>query len=197
MSDSTGRGAGRPRNPDLDARVLSTVRQLLTESGWDGTTVRSVAHRSGVSRPAIARRWPSKAHLVFEALLGAEPDLERFDDSDPSGWIDEVINGSFELFARPEMRSAVPGLLAALHDHDELRASIWEEFTGPAAALVADEPDADATARAAIAIAAGAALFAAAVVGEDAAVESALKSLLHHALTAALLTPADAEPNHR
>ncbi|HKY17147.1 MAG TPA: helix-turn-helix domain-containing protein [Microthrixaceae bacterium] len=187
MSEPIDRLAGRPRDPELDARVVAAVRALLVESGWEGTTIRQVAERSGVSRPSIARRWPSKAHLVFEALLGSEPELERFDDTDARGWIDEVIDGSFELFDRPEMRSAVPGLLAALHDHDDLRAHIWDGFTGPATALVADDTDAVSAAQAVIVIAAGAALFAAAMVPGDRRARSMIRSVLRETLTPALV----------
>jgi AcrR family transcriptional regulator len=182
--DAVPRTAGRPRDPELDGRVVAAVRELLGEAGWDGTTIRQVSERSGVSRPSIARRWPSKAHLVLEALLGPTPDLERFEGTDAAGWTDAVIDGSFELFDRPEMRSAVPGLLAALADREDLREQIWEGFAGPAAALVADGTHADAgvAARAEIVIAAGAALFAAVMVPDDASVRSTVRSLLRQSL---------------
>jgi AcrR family transcriptional regulator len=182
MSESTPRPSGRPRDPELDERVVVAVRELLAEAGWVGTTVRKVSERSGVSRPSIARRWPSKAHLVLEALLGPTPDLERFEGTDDSGWTAAVIDGSFELFDRAEMRSAVPGLLAALADHDDLREQIWEGFAGPAAVLVADDTGAAVAARAEIVIAAGAALFAAVMVPGDADVRSAVRSLLRQSL---------------
>jgi AcrR family transcriptional regulator len=192
VSEPTERPPGRPRDPELDKRVVHAVRALLVESGWDGTTMRKVAERSGVSRPSISRRWSSKAHLVFESLLGPVPDLERFEGTDHAGWVEEVVDGSFELFDQPQMVSALPGLLAALHDHDELRAEVWEQFAGPAAALVADEtdPDAVATARAAIVIAAGSALFAAAMVPDDARVRSAVGSLLRQSLARTFGSPA-------
>jgi hypothetical protein len=74
--------------------------------------------------------------------------------------------------------------MAALHDHDDLRAEIWEGFTGPATALIADDSDVDAvaTARAAIVIAAGAALFSSAMVPDDAGVRSTVRSLLRQVL---------------
>src|SRR5215207_4646958 len=98
--------AGRPRDVGIDERVLATTRASLNVLGWERTSIRGVAERSGVSRPAITRRWPSKAHLVLEALLGATPDLAAFRDADLSGWIAGVIDGSFELFDRSEVRAA-------------------------------------------------------------------------------------------
>src|SRR4051812_28269102 len=100
MNEPTpARSPGRPRDPELDERVVAAVRELLVEAGWEGTTVRQVAERSGVSRPAIARRWPSKAQLVFESLLGPEPDLTAFATVDREGWIDGVVDGAFDLFS--------------------------------------------------------------------------------------------------
>jgi len=169
------RSLGRPRDATIDERVLVATRELLVEEGWEGTTVRGIAARAGVSRPSIARRWPSKAWLVMEAILGPAIDSDLFADVDQVGWIQAVIDGSFELFRRPEVKAAVPGLLAALADSEELRASLFSSFTGPPidlySELSADERDPDdrsLDARAVIVLAAGAALFSALIVGNDA-----------------------------
>ena len=74
------------------------------ENGWDGTSVRGIAQRAEVSRPAIARRWPSKAHLVLEALLGAEPDLVAFEGADLLGWIDGIFHSSWGSVCENDFR---------------------------------------------------------------------------------------------
>lgn len=186
---STGRATGgRPRDPAIDERVLTAARASLVELGWDGTSIRGLAQRAGVSRPAIARRWPSKAHLVLEALLGPEPDLVAFEGVDLLGWIDGVVDASFELFERDDVRSAMPALLAALRDHDDLRRAMWDGFSGPASQLAVDQgADAVRPARAAIAVAAGAALFASVLVGDDRDLRAEIRTLLRTALTDALV----------
>ena len=199
---------GRPRDVNLDARVLYATRASLEEFGWERTTIRGVAERSGVSRPSIARRWPSKAHLVLEAILGATPDLEAFEDVDMSGWIDGVIDGSFELFDRTDVQAAAPGLIATLRDHDDIRQVLWKGFSGPASALVLplrDDSDSDARtsvagelathdllvdAQAAIVLAAGSALFLSLVVGGDDTLRARVESVLASAM-AELLHPED------
>jgi AcrR family transcriptional regulator len=140
------------------------TRELLVEVGWDALSVRLIATRSGVSRSSLNRRWGSKAELVLQAILGATPDLEPFAGNSRAGWVDWVVRGSRELFARPEVKAAVPGLLLALAESDELRRRLWADFSGPAVALYAgaegdDSADGDRDARAVIAMAAGAALF--------------------------------------
>ena len=63
--------AGRPRDPTIDDVILRVTRDLLIESGYSGVAFDSVARRAGVTRPTVYRRWPSKMHLVHEAVFPA------------------------------------------------------------------------------------------------------------------------------
>lgn len=174
--DRSARASGRPRDTSIDERVLSVTRDLLVEVGWDGLSMRLVAARTGVGRSSLNRRWSSKAELVLQAILGETPDLAPFSGTDLTGWIDWVVRGSHELFARPDVRAAVPGLLLALGENDDLRRDLWARFSGPAVQLFADDVQAttpakrrraDVDARATLAMAAGAALFVTTVAVED------------------------------
>lgn len=174
--DRSARASGRPRDTSIDERVLSVTRDLLVEVGWDGLSMRLVAVRTGVGRSSLNRRWSSKAELVLHAILGETPDLAPFSGTDLTGWIDWVVRGSHELFARPDVRAAVPGLLLALGENDDLRRDLWARFSGPAVQLFADDVQAttsakrrraDVDARATLAMAAGAALFVSTVAVED------------------------------
>lgn len=60
------RGPGRPRVEDLDDQILAGALGLIDEG--ESVTVRQLVHRSGVSRAAIYRRWPSMTTLVAAAL---------------------------------------------------------------------------------------------------------------------------------
>lgn len=179
---------GRRRDPSINERVLTATRTSLVEHGWDGTSIRGIAKTSGVSRPAIARRWPSKAHLALEALLGPEPDLGAFEGVDLLGWVNGVVDASFELFERDDVRAAMPALLATLRDHDDLRRSMWDRFSGPASELaVGQGAGATSQARAAIAVAAGAALFSSVLIRDDHALRDEIRAFLRTALTDALV----------
>ena len=117
---------------------------MLLEVGWDQLSLRAIATRAGVSRASMSRRWPSKAHLVLGSILGATPDLTPFEGTDRDGWIRWVVEGSAQLFSRPEVRAASPGLLAALRDHDDLRNELWRGFSGPSTQLFlqnAEDPE--------------------------------------------------------
>ncbi|OBJ50876.1 TetR/AcrR family transcriptional regulator [Mycobacterium sp. 1423905.2] len=191
--DRPSRTAGRPRDHSIDERVLGVTRELLLEVGWDELSVRLVAARAGVGRSSLNRRWSSKAELVLHAILGESPDLSPFSGTDLSGWIEWVVRGSHELFSRSDVQAAVPGLLLALRENDELRKAMWAGFSGPAVQLFAervnapapaDRDRADLDARATLAMAAGAAFFVTTIAREDDS--EALGRRITHLLTAAV-----------
>jgi hypothetical protein len=92
------------------------------------------------------------------------------------------------LFARPEVRAAVPGLLLAMAENEQLRRRLWADFSGPAVGLFTaqstDGTVADGDARAVIAMAAGAALFLSTIATEDDtdAMHARISSLLTRAV---------------
>ena len=60
------RGPGRPRNEDIDAQVLAAALELIDEK--EEVTAARIVERSGVSRAALYRRWPSLTTLIAAAL---------------------------------------------------------------------------------------------------------------------------------
>lgn len=68
------RGPGRPRVAGHDERILDAVVQLIDEG--QQVTVSAVVDRSGVSRAALYRRWPSIADLTAAALDRGRAALE-------------------------------------------------------------------------------------------------------------------------
>ncbi len=189
------RAAGRPRDASIDERVLALTREMLLDVGWDDLSVRLVASRAGVGRASLTRRWPTKAELVLHAILGESPDLSPFSGTDLHGWIEWVVRGSHELFSRPDVRAAVPGLLLALRENDALRTALWQNFSGPAVALYtehvavstsAQRLRAELDSRALLVLAAGAALFATTVATDEdsAPLRKRITELLASAITA-------------
>jgi AcrR family transcriptional regulator len=68
--------AGRRRDPEIDAAVIAATLQLLDEVGYVRLSIGAVAQRADVYRPAIYRRWPTKQHLVTDAIastIGVTP----------------------------------------------------------------------------------------------------------------------------
>ena len=174
--DRPAAAGGRPRDATIDERVLAATRELLLDVGWDDLSVRMVATRAGVGRASLSRRWNSKAELVLHAILGETPDLTPFSGTDLTGWVEWVVRGSHELFSRPDVSEAVPGLLLALRESDALRQAVWANFSTPAVELFAEHLAAgtparrrrvEQDARAVLVMAAGAALFLSTVAVDD------------------------------
>jgi AcrR family transcriptional regulator len=101
---------GRPRDADVDARILAATRSLLAEVGYNRLSFEMLAQACGITRPTIYRRWQSKAHLVFEATL---PDsLEGIEDTgDLVTDLRHFVSTIASMFAEPAYRAALPGLL--------------------------------------------------------------------------------------
>lgn len=59
----------RPRQPELDDRILDAARTLVAERGYDDVTMEAVAAAAGVGKPTLYRRWPTKAQLFFAATV--------------------------------------------------------------------------------------------------------------------------------
>ena len=125
MKSSTApvRTAGRPRDERVDRDVLEATRQLLVEVGYPALTIDAIARRANVSRPAIYRRWRSKAQLVHEAVYPADEDqtFHLPETGDFAADLGTIITSTLEVFSRPEVLAAVPGLLAEQRDDPELR----------------------------------------------------------------------------
>ncbi|NEW41413.1 TetR/AcrR family transcriptional regulator [Nocardia cyriacigeorgica] len=66
----------RTRDVRIDDAILTATVDLLGTVGYQQLTMGAVAAEAGVHRPAVYRRWPSKQHLVVEAVarhLGVTP----------------------------------------------------------------------------------------------------------------------------
>ena len=71
-SDSVGAAqpyrGGRPRDEQLEERILAAVGGVLAESGYEGVSFEEVARRSGASKSSLYRRWKTKRDMVIAAL---------------------------------------------------------------------------------------------------------------------------------
>ena len=67
---SAGSPAGRPRDPEVDARITRAAAELYGAQGWAGFSVDAVARRAGVGKASIYLRWPNKEALLVAALAG-------------------------------------------------------------------------------------------------------------------------------
>lgn len=71
--------AGRPRDPELEHRLLAAAWSLLTAHGYDALTLTKVAAHAKAHRTDVYRRWSSKVQLVTDVLAEHLPPVSRFD----------------------------------------------------------------------------------------------------------------------
>lgn len=114
--------AGRPRDPELEKRLLQATWELLTERGYDALTLAEVATQAGAHRTDVYRRWSTKAQLVVEALTEHLPPIvdrdtgsllsdlravvAEFAASWSSPWIDGVVGLLADLQRDPDAELA-------------------------------------------------------------------------------------------
>ncbi|WP_197420211.1 TetR/AcrR family transcriptional regulator [Mycobacterium sp. NAZ190054] len=100
---------GSRRDPAINEAVLEATRKLLVTRGYSATSIDLIAATARVSRPAIYRRWRSKAHLIHEAAF---PDLGSAPcEDDVAAEITRLCRGALVMYGDPVVREAFPGLL--------------------------------------------------------------------------------------
>lgn len=119
---------GRPRDPRIDNAVRRATVELLGKTGYADLSVDAIAKRAGTSKPAIYRRWPSKAHLVHEAVFPISEATELPDTGSLAGDVREMVRRSTGVLTTPAARAAMPGLLAEMATDPTLHTKLMERF---------------------------------------------------------------------
>lgn len=71
---SSRQAPGRPRDPELDERILAVTRQVLAERGYQGLSIDAVARAAGTTRPSVYLRFAGKEDLATRAVAGMTVD---------------------------------------------------------------------------------------------------------------------------
>lgn len=121
-------GAGRPRDPRIDAAILAAAADLLVEIGYANITMAAIAERAGTTKTALYRRWSSKAEIVHEAAFPAAPTALRMPAGDIAADIHAMIGATRDVFVSPVVRGALPGLIADMATDAELSARVMARF---------------------------------------------------------------------
>jgi AcrR family transcriptional regulator len=123
---------GRPRDERIDEAIVAATRELLVEVGYNRLTMAMIAERAGTNRPSLYRRWPTKAHLVHDAVFPS--DLPQ---PEPAGSFAEDLRRHIARlgasYARPEAREAMLGLAGDLRTPEE-RAAVFDSLQASARA---------------------------------------------------------------
>ena len=121
-------GAGRPRDPRIDAAILTATADLLVHIGYSNLTLAAVAERAGTTKTALYRRWSSKAELVHEAAFPVAPSALVGPLGDIAADVRAMIAAARDVFTTPVVRAALPGLVADMSADSELNARVMSRF---------------------------------------------------------------------
>jgi len=121
-------GAGRPRDPRIDAAVLAAAAELLTEVGYAALTMAAIAERAGTTKTALYRRWSSKVELVHEATFPITPTALETPEGDIAADVRAMVAAARDVFVSPVVRAALPGLVADMTADPELNARVLSRF---------------------------------------------------------------------
>src|SRR6195952_5293039 len=122
--------AGRPRDGKIDAAIIQATRDLLLETGYSALSLSAIAARAGTTTAAIYRRWSGKAQLVHEAILPAEVMAMPSVSGNPEGDVRALVEATRTMFDRPEVRIALPALIADTVADPDVHGAMISRFAG-------------------------------------------------------------------
>jgi AcrR family transcriptional regulator len=120
----------RRRGDELDAAIRAATLGLLAERGPAGVTMEAVAAAARTSKPVLYRRWPDRASLLRDTLLGIA--TAAIPHEDTGSYRDDmlaILRGWAALFTGPGAPVLRAAIAAAAHD-PELMAAFQKEVIG-------------------------------------------------------------------
>ena len=103
---------GRPRDPELEQRLLAAAWTLVTTDGYEALTLTKVAAEAKAHRTDVYRRWSSKALLVAEAMAVHLPPVPAIDTGSLLGDLRAYVEALAVAWSAPW----VDGLLGLVSD---------------------------------------------------------------------------------
>ena len=137
-----GTGRGRPRDAEIDRKILDAARVLLAEGGYRALAFDSISQMTEIPRSMIYRRWPTKAHLANEISTGGDDGLPDVIDAEGlDAQVLALVHQVFDRYRRPDIAAAAIGVIAATQGdrtvQDELGAKAETFARGELSAIVA------------------------------------------------------------
>ncbi|WP_280233433.1 TetR/AcrR family transcriptional regulator [Nocardia cyriacigeorgica] len=121
----------RTRDVRIDEAILAATVELLGTVGYQQLTMGAVAAEAGVHRPAVYRRWPSKQHLVVEAVAGQLGVTPTPDTGDLRGDLVAGMTTLVHALSGTALGRALPALVADLASDPELAAEFRRRVFDP------------------------------------------------------------------
>lgn len=105
---------GRPRSQEIDDAVRAALFELLPQVGYANLAIERVARHARVGKPAIYRRWRSKAEMVFALVFHSDDVPSHPDAGSLPADLTLIVRDTMLGFATPIGRMVLPGLMGDL-----------------------------------------------------------------------------------
>lgn len=130
---------GRPRDSELDQRILAAARTALDTHGYAELSMEAVARDAGVAKQTLYRRWARKPLLVFDATFGGSDAVVAAlpDRGSLAADLAEVTVMQAGVYRTPGIRELVRGLVADCMAEPALREELRARFLRPRLAVLA------------------------------------------------------------
>lgn len=111
---------GRPRDHGRDEAIHEAALELLSEVGYDRTTIEGIAARAHVSKATIYRRYKNKQEILMAAMgEHAACSLPQIDTGSLRSDLIELISEHVKALKGPD-GELMMGLLSSAHRDSEL-----------------------------------------------------------------------------
>lgn len=115
MNEDKGaaRGRGRPRDAEIDRKIIDAARSLLAEGGYRALAFDAISQMTEIPRSMIYRRWPTRAHLANEISSGGDENFPIIIDVEGlEAQILMLVHQVFDRYRQPDIGAAAVGVIA-------------------------------------------------------------------------------------
>jgi len=128
---------GRPRDPEVDGRIVQAAVQELADAGAATFSLNSVAARAGVAKRSIYSRWTNREELITAALESLPVGLTPPRTGSLAGDLGALFDQVAATFTEPH-RSILTRYAAELSDYPELYAVFKRDVIDQSMAVIED-----------------------------------------------------------
>jgi AcrR family transcriptional regulator len=137
VGEHTDRRPGRPRDARVDQQIVEATLAELAEKGFGGATIEAIAHRAGVGKATIYRRWPNREALLEFVAFQAADVCEPEDTGDLRKDLLSIFEPMAAEFYERGAGALLPDLIAEAAREPKIRALLRELASARRAGAVA------------------------------------------------------------